>query len=226
MTCSNKIVKIIAVLAGVTPGFIATRMLLQRQREAQKPDSRGSPLPWENIDPVSTTSASDGPFRHERSDRLDLSWIRDRGLRPIRDVLRRKDRRARNRRRLLRLGRSSGTPFPSRSPISHPRLSYTKSGGIPRANLRQENPGAETIYPMINDRSEDPRRRRPSALRTSIGLVENGYGWPVYRGRADVVRGDQVGHSDKVAGKMKSFQRRPWARPTYQPSALARKTGR
>ena len=217
MKLAKKIGKI-AVLAGVTPGFIGNRMLLQRQREAQKLILEGA-MPWDIDRVLYDFGFPMGPFAMSDLTGLDISWIKEKSKgETIRDVLCEMDRR----------GQKTGAGYydydEARNAIPSPVTEkiiqdfVAKSGGNPR-EISDEEILERTIYPMINEGAKILEEGK--ALRASdIDVVwENGYGWPVYRG-GPMWYGDQVG-LDKVLAKMKSFQ--ATMGDQFKPSALLEK---
>jgi 3-hydroxyacyl-CoA dehydrogenase len=217
MKLAKKIGKI-AVLAGVTPGFIGNRMLLQRQREAQKLILEGA-MPWDIDRVLYDFGFPMGPFAMSDLTGLDISWIKEKSKgETIRDVLCEMDRR----------GQKTGAGYydydEARNAIPSPvtakiiRDFVAKSGGNPH-EISDEEILERTIYPMINEGAKILEEGK--ALRASdIDVVwENGYGWPVYRG-GPMWYGDQVG-LDKVLAKMKSFQ--ATMGDQFKPSALLEK---
>jgi len=217
MKLAKKIGKI-AVLAGVTPGFIGNRMLLQRQREAQKLILEGA-MPWDIDRVLYDFGFPMGPFAMSDLTGLDISWIKEKSKgETIRDVLCEMGRR----------GQKTGAGYydydEARNAIPSPVTEkiiqdfVAKSGGNPR-EISDEEILERTIYPMINEGAKILEEGK--ALRASdIDVVwENGYGWPVYRG-GPMWYGDQVG-LDKVLAKMKSFQATMGEQ--FKPSALLEK---
>jgi 3-hydroxyacyl-CoA dehydrogenase len=217
MKLAKKIGKI-AVLAGVTPGFIGNRMLLQRQREAQKLILEGA-MPWDIDRVLYDFGFPMGPFAMTDLAGLDISWVKEKSKgETIRDVLCEMDRR----------GQKTGGGYydydEARNAIPSPVTEkiiqdfVAKSGGNPR-EISDEEILERTIYPMINEGAKILEEGK--ALRASdIDVVwENGYGWPVYRG-GPMWYGDQVG-LDKVLAKMKSFQ--ATMGDQFKPSALLEK---
>ena len=217
MKLAKKIGKI-AVLAGVTPGFIGNRMLLQRQREAQKLILEGA-MPWDIDRVLYDFGFPMGPFAMTDLAGLDISWVKEKSKgETVRDLLCEMDRR----------GQKTGAGYydydEARNAIPSPVTEkiiqdfVAKSGGNPR-EISDEEILERTIYPMINEGAKILDEGK--ALRASdIDVVwENGYGWPVYRG-GPMWYGDQVG-LDKVLAKMKSFQ--ATMGDQFKPSALLEK---
>jgi 3-hydroxyacyl-CoA dehydrogenase len=217
MKLAKKIGKI-AVLAGVTPGFIGNRMLLQRQREAQKLILEGA-MPWDIDRVLYDFGFPMGPFAMSDLTGLDISWIKEKSRgETIRDVLCEMDRR----------GQKTGAGYydydEARNAIPSPVTEkiiqdfVAKSGGHSR-EISDEEILERTLYPMINEGAKILEEGK--ALRASdIDVVwVNGYGWPVYRG-GPMWYGDQVG-LDKVLARMKSFQ--ATLGDEFKPSALLEK---
>uniref|UniRef100_UPI0025EF7E60 3-hydroxyacyl-CoA dehydrogenase n=1 Tax=Phenylobacterium sp. TaxID=1871053 RepID=UPI0025EF7E60 len=202
MKLAKKIGKI-AVLVGVTPGFVGNRILAQRQREANKLVMEGA-MPWDVDRVLYDFGFPMGPFAMSDLAGLDIGWVKEKSNgATIRDVLCEMDRR----------GQKTGAgyydydenrnakPSPVTEKIIHDFI--VKSGRNPRKISDQEIL-ERCIYPMINEGMkilEEGKAIRPS----DVDVVwVNGYGWPVYRG-GPMHYGDQIG-ADKVLAKMKEFQ--------------------
>ena len=202
MKLAKKIGKI-AVLVGVTPGFVGNRILGQRQREAQKLVLEGA-MPWDVDRVLYDFGFPMGPFAMSDLAGLDIGWVKEKSNgATIRDVLCEMDRR----------GQKTGAgyydydenrnakPSPVTEKIIHDFI--VKSGRNPR-KISDEEILERCVYPMINEGMkilEEGKAIRPS----DIDVVwVNGYGWPVYRG-GPMHYGDQIG-ADKVLAKMKEFQ--------------------
>jgi 3-hydroxyacyl-CoA dehydrogenase len=208
----------IAVLVGVTPGFVGNRILGQRQREAQKLVLEGA-MPWDVDRVLYDFGFPMGPFAMSDLAGLDIGWVKEKSHgETIRDVLCEMDRR----------GQKTGAgyydydenrnaiPSPVTEKIIHDFIA--KSGVNPR-KIGDEEILGRCIYPMINEGAkilEEGKAIRPS----DIDVVwVNGYGWPVYRG-GPMFYGDQVG-TDKVLAKMQEFQ--ATMGDAFKPSALLEK---
>jgi 3-hydroxyacyl-CoA dehydrogenase len=208
----------IAVLVGVTPGFVGNRILGQRQREAQKLVMEGA-MPWDIDRVLYDFGFPMGPFAMSDLAGLDIGWVKEKSHgESIRDVLCEADRR----------GQKTGAgyydydenrnakPSPFTEKVIHDFI--VKSGANPR-KISDEEILERTIYPMINEGAkilEEGKAIRPS----DVDVVwVNGYGWPVYRG-GPMSYGDQVG-LDKVLAKMKEFQ--ATMGDQFKPSALLEK---
>jgi len=202
MKLAKKIGKI-AVLVGVTPGFVGNRILGQRQREAQKLVLEGA-MPWDVDRVLYDFGFPMGPFAMSDLAGLDIGWVKEKSNgETIRDVLCEMDRR----------GQKTGAgyydydenrnakPSPVTEKIIHDFI--VKSGRNPR-KISDEEILERCVYPMINEGMkilEEGKAIRPS----DVDVVwVNGYGWPVYRG-GPMHYGDQIG-ADKVLAKMKEFQ--------------------
>ncbi len=202
MKLAKKIGKI-AVLVGVTPGFVGNRILAQRQREANKLVMEGA-MPWDVDRVLYDFGFPMGPFAMSDLAGLDIGWVKEKSKgETIRDVLCEMDRR----------GQKTGAgyydydenrnakPSPVTEKIIHDFI--VKSGRNPR-KISDEEILERCVYPMINEGMkilEEGKAIRPS----DVDVVwVNGYGWPVYRG-GPMHYGDQIG-ADKVLAKMKEFQ--------------------
>ena len=193
----------IAVLVGVTPGFVGNRMLFQRQREAQKLVLEGA-MPWDVDRVLYDFGFPMGPFAMSDLAGLDIGWVKEKSKgETIRDVLCEMDRR----------GQKTGAgyydydenrnakPSPVTEKIIHDFI--VKSGANPRT-ISDEEILERCVYPMINEGAKILAEKK--AIRASdIDVVwENGYGWPLYRG-GPMFYGDQIGLT-KVLETMKAFQ--------------------
>jgi len=193
----------IAVLVGVTPGFVGNRILGQRQREAQKLVLEGA-MPWDVDRVLYDFGFPMGPFAMSDLAGLDIGWVKEKSKgETIRDVLCEMDRR----------GQKTGAGYydydenrnAKPSPVTEKIINdfIAKSGRNPR-KISDEEILERCIYPMINEGAKILDEGK--AIRSSdIDVVwVNGYGWPVYRG-GPMFYGDQLG-PDKVLAKMKEFQ--------------------
>jgi 3-hydroxyacyl-CoA dehydrogenase len=208
----------VAVLVGVTPGFVGNRILGQRQREAQKLVMEGA-MPWDIDRVLYDFGFPMGPFAMSDLAGLDIGWIKEKSNgESIRDVLCEMDRR----------GQKTGAGYydydenrnPKPSPVTEKIINdfIVKTGANPR-KISDEEILERTIYPMINEGAKILEEGK--AIRASdVDVVwVNGYGWPVYRG-GPMAYGEQVG-LDKVLAKMKDFQAKMG--DTFKPSALLEK---
>ncbi|HEY2179171.1 MAG TPA: 3-hydroxyacyl-CoA dehydrogenase NAD-binding domain-containing protein [Caulobacteraceae bacterium] len=202
MKLARKIGKI-AVLVGVTPGFVGNRILAQRQREANKLVMEGA-MPWDVDRVLYDFGFPMGPFAMSDLAGLDIGWVKEKSRgETLRDVLCEMDRR----------GQKTGAGFydydenrnPRPSPVTEQIIKdfVAKSGTNPR-HISDEEILERCIYPMVNEGAKILEEGK--AIRASdIDVVwEYGYGWPVYRG-GPMFFGDQVG-LPKVLDKMKEFQ--------------------
>ena len=217
MKLAKKIGKI-AVLVGVTPGFVGNRILGQRQREAQKLVMEGA-MPWDVDRVLFDFGFPMGPFAMSDLAGLDIGWVKEKSNgETIRDVLCEMDRR----------GQKTGAGYydydESRNAIPSPVTEkilhdfIVKSGVNPR-KISDEEILERCIYPMINEGVKILDEGK--AIRASdVDVVwVNGYGWPVYRG-GPMHYGDVVG-PEKVLAKMKEFQATMGEQ--FKPSALLEK---
>ncbi|WP_372785913.1 3-hydroxyacyl-CoA dehydrogenase NAD-binding domain-containing protein [Phenylobacterium sp.] len=208
----------IAVLVGVTPGFVGNRILGQRQREAQKLVMEGA-MPWDIDRVLYDFGFPMGPFAMSDLAGLDIGWVKEKSRgETIRDVLCEADRR----------GQKTGAGYydydenrnAKPSPFTEKVINdfIVKSGANPR-KISDEEILERCVYPMINEGAkilEEGKAIRPS----DVDVVwVNGYGWPVYRG-GPMHYGDQVG-AEKVLAKMQQFQ--ATMGDAFKPSALLEK---
>jgi 3-hydroxyacyl-CoA dehydrogenase len=208
----------VAVLAGVTPGFIGNRILGQRQREANKMVLEGA-MPWDVDRVLYDFGFPMGPFAMSDLAGLDIGWVKEKSKgETLRDVLCEMDRR----------GQKTGAGFydydenrnAKPSPVTEKIIQdfMAKSGKNART-ISDEEILERCIYPMINEGAKILEEGK--AIRASdIDVVwVNGYGWPVYRG-GPMFYGDQIG-PDKVLAKMKEFQAKMG--DDFKPAALLEK---
>ena len=180
MALAKKIRKV-AVVAGVTYGFIGNRMLMPRQVEAMKLLMEGATP--EQIDRVHVAFGMPmGPFQMSDLAGVDIGWHRDPSrIENIRDALAAEGR----------WGQKKQAGFydydEKRTPTPSPRVAEiiedfrTKSGSQVR-EISDEEIVERTLYPMVNEGAlilEEGKAQRAS----DIDVVWiYGYGWPVYRG--------------------------------------------
>jgi 3-hydroxyacyl-CoA dehydrogenase len=202
MKLAKKIGKV-AVLVGVTPGFVGNRMLGVRGREAQKMVLEGA-MPWDIDRVLYDFGFPMGPFAMSDLAGLDIGWVKENSKgATIRDVLCEADRR----------GQKTGAgyydydenrnakPSPVTEKIIHDFV--TKSGSNPR-QIDDDEILERTLYAMVNEGAKILEEKK--AIRASdIDVVwQNGYGWPVYRG-GPMFWADTVG-LPKILAKLKEFQ--------------------
>jgi 3-hydroxyacyl-CoA dehydrogenase len=214
MKLAKKIGKI-AVLVGVTPGFVGNRILGQRQREAQKLMFEGA-MPWDIDRVLYDFGFPMGPFAMSDLAGLDIGWVKENSKgETIRDVLCEMDRR----------GQKTGAGYydydenrvARPSPVTEQVIrDFVAKSGINPREISDEEILERCIYPMINEGAKILEEGK--AIRASdIDVVwQNGYGWPVYRG-GPMFYGDQIG-LPKVLDKMKQFQGQMG--DAFKPSAL------
>jgi 3-hydroxyacyl-CoA dehydrogenase len=214
MKLAKKIGKV-AVLVGVTPGFVGNRMLAVRGREAQKMVLEGA-MPWDIDRVLYDFGFPMGPFAMSDLAGLDIGWVAENSKgATIRDVLCEQGRR----------GQKTGAgyydydenrnakPSPVTEKIIHDFVS--KSGANPR-QIGDDEILERTLYAMVNEGAKILEEKK--AIRASdIDVVwQNGYGWPVYRG-GPMFWADQVGLS-KILETVKAFQ--ATMGDQWKPSAL------
>ncbi|HEX8388570.1 MAG TPA: 3-hydroxyacyl-CoA dehydrogenase NAD-binding domain-containing protein [Sphingomonas sp.] len=180
MALSKKIGKV-AVVAGVTYGFIGNRMLMPRQVEANKLLMEGATP--EQIDRVHIAFGMPmGPFQMSDLAGVDIGWHRDPSrIENIRDALCAEGR----------WGQKKQAGFydydEKRNPSPSPRVQQiieefrAKEGATVR-EITDEEIVERTLYPMVNEGAlilEEGKAQRAS----DVDVVWiYGYGWPVYRG--------------------------------------------
>ena len=202
MKLAKKIGKV-AVLVGVTPGFVGNRMLAVRGREAQKMVLEGA-MPWDIDRVLYDFGFPMGPFAMGDLAGLDIGWVKEASKgETLRDALCELDRR----------GQKTGAGYydydenrnAKPSPVTEKLIHdfVAKSGATPR-KIGDDEILERTLYAMVNEGAKILEEKK--AIRASdIDVVwQNGYGWPVYRG-GPMFWADQVG-LPKILEKLKEFQ--------------------
>ncbi|MBI0474631.1 3-hydroxyacyl-CoA dehydrogenase [Sphingomonas sp. MA1305] len=180
MALAKKIRKV-AVVAGVTYGFIGNRMLMPRQVEANKLLLEGATP--EQIDRVHVAFGMPmGPFQMADLAGVDIGWHRDPNrIENVRDALAAEGR----------WGQKKQAGFydydEKRNPTPSPRVAaiiqeWRDKTGTPQHEVTDEEIVERTLYPMVNEGAlilEEGKAQRAS----DVDVVWiYGYGWPVYRG--------------------------------------------
>ena len=180
MALAKKIGKV-AVVAGVTYGFIGNRMLMPRQVEANKLLMEGATP--EQIDRVHVAFGMPmGPFQMSDLAGVDIGWHRDpTRIENIRDALAAEGR----------WGQKKQAGFydydEKRNPSPSPRVAeiiedFRRKSGSTVREVSDEEIVERTLYTMVNEGAlilEEGKAQRAS----DIDVVWiYGYGWPVYRG--------------------------------------------
>ncbi len=180
MDLAKKIRKV-AVVAGVTYGFIGNRMLIPRQTEATKLLLEGATP--QQIDKVHLDFGMPmGPFQMADLAGVDIGWHRDpTRIENIRDALAAENR----------WGQKTKAGFydydEKRTPSPSPRVQeiiddFRKKSGVTPREITDEEIVARTLYTMVNEGAlilEEGKAQRAS----DVDVVWiYGYGWPVYRG--------------------------------------------
>jgi 3-hydroxyacyl-CoA dehydrogenase len=176
-----KKIKKVAVVAGVTYGFIGNRMLIPRQTEATKLLLEGA-TPAQ-IDKVHVEFGMPmGPFQMADLAGVDIGWHRDPSrIENIRDALCAVDR----------WGQKKGAGFydydDKRRPSESPKVQeiidqFRAQAGVQPRDITDQEIVERTLYTMVNEGAlilEGGFAQRAS----DIDVVwVYGYGWPVYRG--------------------------------------------
>ena len=180
MALAKKIRKV-AVVAGVTYGFIGNRMLMPRQVEAMKLLMEGATP--EQIDRVHVAFGMPmGPFQMSDLAGVDIGWHRDPSrIENIRDALAAEGRWGQKKQAGFYDYDEKRTPTPSARVAEIIEDFRTKSGAQVR-EISDEEIVERTLYPMVNEGAlilEEGKAQRAS----DIDVVWiYGYGWPVYRG--------------------------------------------
>lgn len=176
-----KTIRKVAVVAGVTYGFIGNRMLMPRQVEANKLLLEGATP--EQIDRVHVAFGMPmGPFQMADLAGVDIGWHRDPNrIENVRDALAAEGR----------WGQKRQAGFydydEKRNPSPSPRVAeiiqeWREKTGTPQHEVTDEEIVERTLYPMVNEGAlilEEGKAQRAS----DVDVVWiYGYGWPVYRG--------------------------------------------
>ena len=176
-----KKIKKVAVVAGVTYGFIGNRMLMPRQVEANKLLLEGATP--EQIDRVHVAFGMPmGPFQMADLAGVDIGWHRDPNrIENVRDALAAEGR----------WGQKKQAGFydydEKRNPTPSPRVAeiieeWRQKTGTPQHAVTDEEIVERTLYTMVNEGAlilEEGKAQRAS----DVDVVWiSGYGWPVYRG--------------------------------------------
>ena len=210
MALAKKIKKV-AVVAGVTHGFIGNRMLMPRQVEAMKLLMEGATP--EQIDKVHVAFGMPmGPFQMSDLAGVDIGWHRDpTRIESIRDALAAEGR----------WGQKTQKGFydydEKRQPTPSPRVAeiiedFRSKSNMKKREITDQEIVEKTLYPMVNEGAlilEEGKAQRAS----DVDVVWiYGYGWPVYRGGPmfwaqhegyDKVVGGLEKHGFKVAQSLK-----------------------
>ncbi|MCU6452512.1 3-hydroxyacyl-CoA dehydrogenase NAD-binding domain-containing protein [Sphingomonas sp. A2-49] len=180
MDLAKKIRKV-AVVAGVTYGFIGNRMLMPRQVEANKLLLEGATP--EQIDRVHVAFGMPmGPFQMADLAGVDIGWHRDpTRIENVRDALAAESR----------WGQKKQAGFydydEKRNATPSPRVAeiideWRAKTGTPQHDVTDEEIVERTLYTMVNEGAlilEEGMAQRAS----DVDVVWiYGYGWPVYRG--------------------------------------------
>lgn len=176
-----KKIKKVAVVAGVTYGFIGNRMLMPRQVEANKLLLEGATP--EQIDRVHVAFGMPmGPFQMADLAGVDIGWHRDPNrIENVRDALAAEGR----------WGQKKQAGFydydEKRNSTPSPRVAeiiqeWRDKTGTPQHDVTDEEIVERTLYTMVNEGAlilEEGKAQRAS----DVDVVWiYGYGWPVYRG--------------------------------------------
>jgi 3-hydroxyacyl-CoA dehydrogenase len=193
-----KTIRKVAVVAGVTFGFIGNRMLRQRQTEAAKLLLEGASP--EQIDKVHTDFGMPmGPFQMADLAGVDIGWHRDpTRIENIREALAAEGR----------WGQKTKAGFydynDTRKATPSPRVAaiideWRAKTATQQRTITDQEIVERTLYTMVNEGAlilEEGKAQRAS----DIDVVWiNGYGWPVYTG-GPMFWASTIGHATVVAG--------------------------
>jgi 3-hydroxyacyl-CoA dehydrogenase len=205
------------VLVGVCHGFVGSRMLAQRQREATRIVEEGA-MPWDVDRALYDFGMPMGPFAMIDLAGLDIGWSRETSKgETLREKLCEMDRR----------GQKTGAGFydydtarkATPSPVVEELvLAHAKGLGLTRRRFSDAEIVERLTFPMINEGAkilEDGKALRASDI--DVVWIA-GYGWPVYRG-GPMFYGDTVG-LPTVLARMEAWERE--IGPEFKPAALLR----
>ncbi len=193
-----KTIRKVAVVAGVTYGFIGNRMLMPRQVEANKLLLEGATP--EQIDRVHVAFGMPmGPFQMADLAGVDIGWHRaPNRIENGRDALAAEGR----------WGQKRQAGFydydEKRNPSPSPRVAeiiqeWREKTGTPQHEVTDEEIVERTLYPMVNEGAlilEEGKAQRAS----DVDVVWiYGYGWPDYR-RGPMFWAKTEGYDKVVAG--------------------------
>jgi 3-hydroxyacyl-CoA dehydrogenase len=176
-----KRIRKVAVVAGVTYGFIGNRMLIPRQTEAMKLLLEGATP--EQVDRVHVAFGMPmGPFQMADLAGVDIGWHRDpTRIENIRDALAAEGRWGQKKQAGFYDYDAKRTPSPS------PRVAeiieeWRGRTNTPQHAITDQEIIERTLYTMVNEGAlilEEGKAQRAS----DVDVVWiYGYGWPVYRG--------------------------------------------
>ena len=180
MALAKKIRKV-AVVAGVTYGFIGNRMLMPRQVEANKLLLEGATP--EQIDRVHVAFGMPmGPFQMADLAGVDIGWHRDPSrIENVRDALAAEGRWGQKKQAGFYDYDEKRNPSPS-SRVAEIIAEWREKTATPQHEVTDEKIVERTLYPMVNEGAlilEEGKAQRAS----DVDVVWiYGYGWPVYRG--------------------------------------------
>lgn len=176
-----KRIRKVAVVAGVTYGFIGNRMLMPRQVEANKLLLEGATP--EQIDRVHVAFGMPmGPFQMADLAGVDIGWHRDPNrIENIRDALAAEGRWGQKKQAGFYDYDEKRNPSPS-SRVAEIIDEWRAKTDTPQHDVTDEEIIERTLYTMVNEGAlilEEGMAQRAS----DIDVVWiYGYGWPVYRG--------------------------------------------
>jgi len=180
MDLAKKIRKV-AVVAGVTYGFIGNRMLMPRQVEANKLLLEGATP--EQIDRVHVAFGMPmGPFQMADLAGVDIGWHRDpTRIENVRDALAAEGRWGQKKQAGFYDYDEKRTPSAS-ARVAEIIAEWREKTGTPQHEVTDQEIVERTLYPMVNEGAlilEEGKAQRAS----DVDVVWiYGYGWPVYRG--------------------------------------------
>ncbi|MEA1082985.1 3-hydroxyacyl-CoA dehydrogenase NAD-binding domain-containing protein [Sphingomonas sp. CD22] len=193
-----KRIRKVAVVAGVTYGFIGNRMLMPRQVEANKLLLEGATP--EQIDRVHVAFGMPmGPFQMADLAGVDIGWHRDPGrIENIRDALAAEGRWGQKKQAGFYDYDEKRNPTPS-SRVAEIIDEWRAKTDTPQHDVTDEEIIERTLYTMVNEGAlilEEGMAQRAS----DIDVVWiYGYGWPVYRG-GPMFWAKTEGYDEVVAG--------------------------
>jgi 3-hydroxyacyl-CoA dehydrogenase len=194
----GKTIRKVAVVAGVTPGFIGNRMLSPRQINANAQLMEGASP--EQIDKVHVAFGMPmGPFQMSDLAGVDIGWHRDPArIESIRDALCAEGR----------WGQKKQAGFydydEKRNPTPSPRVAeiideFREKSGAQQREITDQDIVERTLYPMVNEGAKILAEGKAQRASDIDVVWIYGYGWPVYRG-GPMFWADTIGLDTVVKG--------------------------
>ena len=192
----------VAVLVGVSHGFVGNRMLESRQREANKLIIEGA-MPWDVDRVLYDFGLPMGPFAMADLAGLDLGWVKEKSTSStIREILCEMDRRGQKNGKGFYDYDESRKATPS-SVVEKVILDFSAKKGVTRRKISDDEILERCLYPMINEGAKILDEKIAQRASDIDVVWMSGYGWPVYRG-GPMHYADAIG-LDHVLERLKAF---------------------